>query len=155
MVNVCICGLFFLNNIFIELWFEWANLGFVAEKELRLGRTWVEQEGVTVLVDCFEPSGCVGRDELSLEVGLAGNAEPGAMFSPGPPLQGQLGVHWELSQQILPVGISLHKEEDLVLTQPHFLCPTPALLSPAASAEPLTFPPFRADVLANEISVTN
>lgn len=75
----------------------------------------------------------------------------GAVFSPGPhaqggssgdppPLQGQLGVHWELSQQFLPVGISLHKEEDLVLTQPHFLCPVLHLLSPAASAEPFHIP---------------
>lgn len=38
----------------------------------------VEQEGVTVLGDCSEPSGGVGRDELSLGVGLGGNAEQGA-----------------------------------------------------------------------------
>lgn len=102
----------------------------------------------------------MGRVELSLGAALAGNAEPGAVLSPGPcaqggssgdpaPLQGQLGVHWELSQQFLPMGISLHK--DLVLTQPHFLCPALLLLSPAASAEPLTFPPFRAAVSANQI----
>lgn len=46
---------------------------------------------MTVLVDCSEPSGCVGRAELSLGVGLAGNAEPGAVFSPGPLCSG-----WQL-----------------------------------------------------------
>lgn len=37
-------------------------------------------------------------------------------------------------------------EEDLVLTQPCLLCPALQLLSPAALAVPLTFPPFRAAI---------